>query len=97
MTMTADKFIALLDNSPAYRESMIDQVFPEAGEDPARRSRAATALKLLAILEDSPLWMRAAAADRLADCTQDGEKREALRALAGDMLAQAAAAGELRS
>lgn len=96
-TMTADKIIALLDNSPAYRESMIDKVFPEAGEDQVMRQWAATALKLLAILGESPLWMRAAAADHMADCTQDGEKREALRALAEDMLAQAAAAGELRS
>ena len=97
MNIPADKFIALLDNSPAYRESMIDQVFPEAGEDPAGRRWAVSALKLLAILEESPRWMCAAAADHLADQLQAGEKREALRALAVDLWAQAAAAGELRS
>lgn len=97
MTMTADKIIALLDNSPAYRESMIDKVFPEAGEDQAMRQWAATALKLLAILGESPRWMFAAAVDHLAESTQDGDRREELRELAGELWAKAAAAGELRS
>lgn len=97
MTMTADKIIALLDNSPAYRESMIDKVFPEAGEDQAMRQWAAIALKLLAILGESPRWMFAAAVDHLAESTQDGDRREKLRELAGELWAEAAAAGELRS
>lgn len=97
MTMTADEFIALLDADQAFRECMIDQVFPEADKGPTGRSWAVSALKLLAILDESPRWMCAAAADHLADQLQDGEKREALRALAVDLWAQAAAAGELWS
>ena len=83
--MPADDFIALLDADPAYRESMIDQVYPEFGEDQEKRQWAATA------------WMFAAAVDHLAESTQDADRREELREWAGELWAKAAAAGELRS